>query len=202
MDTRSKEYAWCCDATHSVKYKFAVLQYHLQVDASNEAIGGVLVLYSRESQFVSHQVYTLNNTEKQYAQIEKERLAIVTCMKKWHQCVFGMTKISLVRRPPTIGNDFQETSAECSSKTSTNDPSITAKYNFQTVYKRGKELYIADTVSRCITEDWLPGSRNLQMPPCLPWYHIIIFKRVHEETKKDPTLKQLLERDAKRLAIR
>ena len=32
--------------------------------------------------FTSH---TLSNTEKQYAQIEKECLAIVTCMNKWHQ---------------------------------------------------------------------------------------------------------------------
>ena len=63
-----------------------ILQYYdvtlpvvLQVDASEEAIGGVLLQDGKPVCFTSH---TLDSTEKNYAQIEKECLAIVTCMSK------------------------------------------------------------------------------------------------------------------------
>ena len=49
----------------------------LQVDASEDAIGGALLQNDQPVCFTSH---TLNSTEKNYAQIEKECLAIVSCM--------------------------------------------------------------------------------------------------------------------------
>jgi hypothetical protein len=58
----------------------------LQVDASEEAIGGALLQDGQPVCFTSH---SLDSTEKNYAQIEKECLAIVTCMNKWHQYLFG-----------------------------------------------------------------------------------------------------------------
>ena len=64
----------------------------VQVDASEDAIGGVLLQQDQPVCFTSH---TLNNTEKQYAQIEKECLAIVTCMNKWHQYLYGKQHISV-----------------------------------------------------------------------------------------------------------
>ena len=70
-----------------------ILQYYditlpvvLQVDASEEAIGGVLLQDGKPVCFTSH---TLDSTEKNYAQIEKECRAIVTCMSKWHQYLYG-----------------------------------------------------------------------------------------------------------------
>ena len=69
----------------------------LQVDASEDAIGGVLLLQDQPVCFTSH---TMSNTEKQYAQIEKECLAIVTCMNKWHQYLYGKQHI-------TVHTDYQ-----------------------------------------------------------------------------------------------
>ena len=64
----------------------------LQVDASEEAIGGVLLQEGQPVCFTSH---TLDSTEKNYAQIEKECLAIVTGMNKWHQYLFGKKYITI-----------------------------------------------------------------------------------------------------------
>ena len=52
----------------SLHYYNVKLPVTLQVDASDEAIGGVLMQEGRPVCFTSH---TLNETEKQYAQIEK-----------------------------------------------------------------------------------------------------------------------------------
>ena len=47
----------------------------IQVDASEDGIGGVLLQNDQPVCFTSH---TLNSTEKNYTQIEKECLAIVS----------------------------------------------------------------------------------------------------------------------------
>ena len=74
-----------------------ILQYYdvtlpviLQVDASDEAIGGVLLQNGKPVCFTSH---PLDSTERNYAQIEKECLAIITCMIKWHQYLYGKKDI-------------------------------------------------------------------------------------------------------------
>ena len=69
-----------------MRYYDVKLPVTLQVDASDEAIGGVLMQEGKPVCFMSH---TLTDTEKQYVQIEKECLAIMTSMKKWHQYLFG-----------------------------------------------------------------------------------------------------------------
>ena len=68
-------------ATASCYYD-ATLPVTLQVDASEDAIGGILLQNDQSVCFTSH---TLNRTEKNYAQIEKECIAIISCMEKWHQ---------------------------------------------------------------------------------------------------------------------
>ena len=63
----------------ALRYYDATLPVTLQVDASEDSIGGVLLQNDQSVCFTSH---TLNSTEKNYAQIEKEYLAIVSCMDK------------------------------------------------------------------------------------------------------------------------
>ena len=70
----------------ALRYYDSTLPITLQVDASEDAIGGVLLQNDQPVCFTSHR---LNNTEKNYAQIEKECLTIVSCMDKWHQYLYG-----------------------------------------------------------------------------------------------------------------
>ena len=76
----------------ALRYYDPFLPVTLQVDVSEDAIGGVLIQQDQPVCFTSH---TLSNTEKQYAQIEKECLAIVTCMNKWHQYLYGKQHITV-----------------------------------------------------------------------------------------------------------
>ena len=76
----------------ALRYYDPSLPVTLQVDALEDAIGGVLLQQDQPVCFTSH---TLNNTEKQYAQIEKECVAIVTCMNKWHQYLYGKQDITV-----------------------------------------------------------------------------------------------------------
>ena len=64
----------------------------LQVDASNYVIGRVLLQEGHPVCFTSH---TLSNIERNYAQIEKECLAIVSCMDKWHYYLHGKHDITV-----------------------------------------------------------------------------------------------------------
>ncbi|CAB3979301.1 Transposon Ty3-G Gag-Pol poly [Paramuricea clavata] len=73
-----------------LQYYDVTLPVTLQVDASDEAIGGVLLQNGKPVCFTS---YTLDSTERNYGQIEKECLAIVTCMSKWHQYLYGKKSI-------------------------------------------------------------------------------------------------------------
>ena len=76
----------------ALHYYDPALPVTLQVDASGDAIGGVLSQNDQPVYFTSHR---LNNTEKNYAQIEKECLAIVSCMDKWHQYLYGKQDITV-----------------------------------------------------------------------------------------------------------
>ena len=76
----------------ALRYYDPTLPVTLQVDASEDAIGGVLLQNDQPVCFTSHR---LNNTEKNYAQIEKECLAIVSCMNKWHQYLYGKHDITV-----------------------------------------------------------------------------------------------------------
>ncbi|PFX17749.1 Uncharacterized protein K02A2.6 [Stylophora pistillata] len=66
-------------STTVLRYYDVSLPVTLQVDASDSAIGGVLLQEGHPVCFTSH---TLSATEKNYAHIEKECLAIVSCMKR------------------------------------------------------------------------------------------------------------------------
>ena len=95
--------------------------------------------------------HTLNDTEKHCAQIEKECLAIVTCMKKWHRYLFGEQNI-------LVQTDHQPLKTIVK-KSLGNAPRWVQRimlqlqqYNFGVMCKRGKGLYVADTLSRAPLE--------------------------------------------------
>ena len=75
-----------------IRYYDVTLPVTLQVDASDEAIGGALIQEGRTVCFTSH---ILNTTERNYAHIEKECLAIDTCMDMWHRYLYGKNDITV-----------------------------------------------------------------------------------------------------------
>lgn len=115
----------------------------LTCDASNFGLGAALL---QEDKPVAYASRTLTDTEKRYAQIEKEMLAIVFACTKFHQYIYGKPIIVETDHKPLV--------------TIMNKPLLSAparlqsmmlslqRYNIQLIYKKGKELYLADTLSR------------------------------------------------------
>eukprot|EP00731_Ephydatia_muelleri_P019266 Em0012g91a len=60
----------------------------VRCDASNIGLGAVLL---QENQPIAYASHALTDTEKRYAQIEKELLAIVYALEKFNQYVYGKT---------------------------------------------------------------------------------------------------------------
>ncbi|GFS38880.1 transposon Tf2-9 polyprotein [Nephila pilipes] len=58
----------------------------IQCDSSKDGLGSFLIQKGQPVSFVSH---SLTNSEKNYAQIEKELLAIVFSFEKYHNFVCG-----------------------------------------------------------------------------------------------------------------
>ena len=116
------------------------------------AIGGVLLQQDQPVCFTSN---TLSNTEKQYVQIEKERLAIVTCMNNWHQYLYR-------KRHITVHTDHQPLASIFKKPISKAPPRLQRMmvklldYQFKITYKKGKEPPVADTLSCTVLKDSNP----------------------------------------------
>ncbi|GJQ73141.1 hypothetical protein Trydic_g1768 [Trypoxylus dichotomus] len=116
--------------------------------SSHFACGAVLLQDNSPIAFLS---WALTPTQQRYGQIEKQMLSIVLACEKSHQYIYGRTDVTIEtdRRPLVMIY---------------NKPLIQAparlqrmliklqQYSFNLVYKKSKELYIADTLSRAVTE--------------------------------------------------
>ncbi|UYV64196.1 PTPN23 [Cordylochernes scorpioides] len=115
----------------------------LSVDASQHAIGAVLLQEDRPIAYASS---ALNDAQRHYPQIEKEALAIKFGCKKFHTYIYGKSllietdhrplesiyKKPMDKMPPRLQKIFMEIN----------------QYGPNIKYKSGKELLIADLLSR------------------------------------------------------
>ena len=73
----------------------------LQVDASSHSLGAVLL---QDGQPVEYAARALTDTQKRYAQIEKELLAVLFGCKKFHYYVYGGSKFTIqTDHKPLVG---------------------------------------------------------------------------------------------------
>ena len=117
-------------------------------DASNFGLGAVLLQGNKP---IAYAIRALTDTEKIYAQIEKELLAVVYALEKFNQYVYGktvqvesdhkplesITKKSLCQASPRLQRILLRLQ----------------KYDVILNYKSGKEMMIADTLSRACCID-------------------------------------------------
>ena len=180
-----------------------ILQYYdvtlpvvLQVDASEEGIGGVLLQDGKPVCFTSH---TLDSTEKNYAQIEKECLAIVTCMSKWHQYLYGKKDILVHTDHQPLETIFKKPLSKAPQRLQRMMLKL-QQYDFSVQYKKGKEMYIADTLSRAplnnptehgIGEEQVFCSELLSMDLKPPNLSSDTFQRLQKETSMDIAMSAL-----------
>lgn len=115
----------------------------VSVDASPIGIGAVLM---QEGQPVAFSSTTLTATQKRYCQIEKELLAVQFGLTRFRQYVYGQRVTVESDHKPLVGL-LDKPIASCSPRIQRMRLQL-QRFDFQLVYKPGKELFIADTLSR------------------------------------------------------
>ena len=116
----------------------------IQCDASQTGLGAALM---QKGQPVAYASRALTDTETRYAQIEKELLAIVFVCARFDAYIFGRDSVN-------VESDHQP--LEAIMKKPLNDAPKhlqrmllqLQKYSLNVFYKRGKHMYLADTLSR------------------------------------------------------
>ena len=173
-DLTTKEAAWVWDhpqqkALEALKQAVAntpVLRYYslreevtLQCDASQHGLGAALM---QGGQPVAYASRALTSPETRYAQIEKELLAIVYACDHFEPYIFGRESVN-------VETDHQP--LEMITRKSLNSAPKRLqrmllqlqKFNLVVRYKKGKQMYIADTLSRAYLPETTVGELALEV---------------------------------------
>ena len=161
-----KDAQWCwlpahADAVTRVKEMIVsapVLAYYdatkpvvIECDASQSGFGAALLQEGRLAAFSSR---VMSQTEQNYAQIEKEVLAIVFACEKFDQYIFGRSDVIVQSDHRPLETIFK--------KPIHNSPKRLQRmrlhlqhYDIHVEYKRGTTMFLADTLSRAYLENEL-----------------------------------------------
>ncbi|GAB1598786.1 hypothetical protein Ahia01_000155800 [Argonauta hians] len=124
-------------------------------DACEHGLGSVLLQEGRPVAFASR---SLTDTERNYAQIEKEMLAVTFGLEKFHQYTYGRRVTIITDHKPLVSIMKKPLS-----KAPNRLQSFllrTQKYSFDIIYKPGNMIPVADTLSRAPLPD-KPKSDNV-----------------------------------------
>ena len=120
----------------------------LSVDASSKGLGAVLY---QEEKPVAYASRALTPTQQKYAQIEKKTLAIVFGTTKFHQFLFGKEVLVTSDHKP-LEYIFNKPLHQAPLRLQKMLLAL-QRYELRIVYKPGKELSIADALSRNYLEE-------------------------------------------------
>ena len=115
----------------------------LTCDASKQGLGAACLQNGQPVAFASR---VLAPNEQKWAQIEKELLAIVFACKKFNDYIYGKEVIIESDHKP-LETIFKKQLEKAPARLQ-NMLLKLQKYNIKVVYKKGKEMYLADTLSR------------------------------------------------------
>src|SRR5215469_12171739 len=133
----------CLTSTQALAYYDVKKPVIVQCDRSQSGLGAVLLQDNKPVEYASR---ALSETEKSYSQIEKELLAILFGLQRFHTYVYG--------RKITIETDHKPL-ITIVKKALTTAPKRLQRmllrimtYDFDLMYKPGTQVIIADTLSR------------------------------------------------------
>jgi hypothetical protein len=135
----------------AVLTKKPVLQYYdvnkpivLSVDSSKDGVAAVLIQNNLPCAYASK---ALTDAQKNYSQIEKEAYAIVFATERFHQYIYGKSDVSVESDHKPLQYIFNKPLHKCPARLQRMIIRI-QPYNLKVQYKPGRELYIADALSR------------------------------------------------------
>lgn len=163
----------------------------LSVDSSKDGLGATLIQEGKPCAYASK---ALTDTEKRYAQIEKELLAICFGVNKFHNYIYGKKFIIETDHKPLI-NIQKKLLNDCPARLQRMLLKL-QKYDFELKFKPGKELIIADTLSRAYIKEFDKSfEMDLKAQVCLVSSNLNITKEklklLQKYTSEDEELSQL-----------
>lgn len=178
-----------------LKYFDANKEVTISVDSSQAGIGAVLLQEGKPCAFGSR---AMTQTQINYAQIEKELLAICFGVQKFHQYVFGRKFTVETDHKPLI-SIFNKSLNETPARLQRMLLSL-QKYDFNITYKPGKNLILADSLSRANINKPYDDNLALEAQICLVTQNLMItdnrLTELIDLTKNDPEL-QLIKQHIK-----
>ena len=122
----------------------------IQADASQHGLGACLLQHGKPVAYASR-ICSLSTSECNYAQIEKELLAIVFACAKFHQYIYGFsTRVQTDHKPlEVIVKKPLHQVSPCLQRMLLR----LQKYDLAIRYVKGKYLHVADTLSRAFHHD-------------------------------------------------
>lgn len=171
-----------------LKYFDVTKPVTLSVDASSEGLGACLM---QDQQPVSYASKGLNQSEKNYSQIEKELFAIVFGCLKFHQYLYGK-KVQVETDHKPLESLFRKPLYKAPPRIQRMMLRI-QRYDLNVQYKQGKLMYVADTLSRATQKT--EGDKDQFQVHTLNYLPITNGRLSDFKlyTEKDPSLQQLKE---------
>ena len=160
----------------------------IENDASDYGLGSTIMQEGRPLGFASR---TLTPAEQNYAQIEKEALAITFGMSRFHHWTFGRETTVITDHQPLIPI-FNKPLAKAPRRLQHMLLKLQT-YDIKLVHKPGSKLVISDTLSRAPLQHGLDEIEtddivsNIQHTP----FNASRLQTLREHTANDPTLTQL-----------
>jgi hypothetical protein len=115
----------------------------LQTDASSKGLGAVLL---QDGFPVAYASRTMTTTQERYAQIEKELLAVVFACERFHQYIYGKT-VEVHSDHKLLENILKKPLGAAPARLQRMLLRLQT-YDINLIYKPGKLLKVADTLSR------------------------------------------------------
>ena len=157
-----------------LKYFNPDLPVEIQTDASSSSLGACLM---QGGQPIWYSSRALTETEKRYSQIKKEMLSVVFGLTRFHSYTYG--------RKATVLNDHKPLAAVLKRPAGENPTRLQRMlcrimgYDLDFKYIKGKDLLIADALSRSHTTNHTHNQTKRLKPPA--W----LFKiKVRQATSK------------------
>ncbi|XP_060084332.1 uncharacterized protein K02A2.6-like [Ylistrum balloti] len=165
-----KEVEWCGEQTQEESFQklksmvtqAPVLKYYdpkkeltLTVDASSKGLGAAIL---QEGHPIAYASRAMTSAQQNYAQIEKETLAIAFGCSKFHQYIYGR-RVHVESDDKPLQSIFRKPLMMAPPRLQRLLLTL-QKYNLDVIFKPGKEMFIADTFSRA----YLPDSADDLVP--------------------------------------
>lgn len=160
----------------------------VQCDSSQSGLGAVLMQQGKPLDYRSR---SLTPAERNYAQIEKELLAIVFALERFNTYTFGRKVVVLSDHKPLV-NIVTKPLTEVPKRLQRMLIRL-QKYDYELSYQPGAEMFIADTLSRAYILDGNEKESEFEIVSMIDISSMPASKilEIKDAIKQDPVMQQL-----------